>query len=213
LCPYLIPPFDSRRTKAIHSNFPHQYRKCSSNLPFSIFIAVRTYNQAGDTSVSMPLLRHEKIPLCRKDRGLEPQQQHSVNREVGRGIARTGPSSSATRSGDGDARVSPRRSRQQMNLTQTNAAKAAVIPKPSAALTRFSPDPNMPADALHPEFDPHLPLRLRPHTDTTYHQPLRGERGGAYRLNRRLPLRRIDRRAVRSRPGAPIWWGAGAMRS
>ena len=100
-----------------------------------------------------------------------------------------------------------------MNLTQTNAAKAAVIPKPSAALTRFSPDPNMPADALHPEFDPHLPLRLRPHTDTTYHQPLRGERGGAYRLNRRLPLRRIDRRAVRSRPGAPIWWGASAMRS
>jgi len=63
-----------------------------------------------------------------------------------------------------------------MNLTQTNAAKAAVMPKPSAALTRFSPDPNMPADALHPEFQslsPHLPSPsasvLPPTPPTTSH--------------------------------------------
>lgn len=31
----------------------------------------------------MPLLRHEKIPLRGKGRGLESQQQHSVNREGG----------------------------------------------------------------------------------------------------------------------------------
>jgi hypothetical protein len=93
------------------------------------------------------------------------RQQHSVNRKGGGGIARTGPSSSAAKSGDGGARVSPRRSRQQMNLTQTNAANAAVMPKPSAALTRFSPDPNMPADVLHTEFAP-PPLRLRPHTES-----------------------------------------------
>lgn len=31
----------------------------------------------------MPLLRHEKIPLRGKDRGLEPQQQHSVTQGSG----------------------------------------------------------------------------------------------------------------------------------
>lgn len=42
-----------------------------------------------------------------------------------------------------DARASARRARQQTNRAQTNATKAAVMPKPSAALTRFRPDPSI----------------------------------------------------------------------
>lgn len=87
------------------------------------------------------------------------------------------------------------------------------MPKPSAALTRFSPDPNMPADVLfHPESVPHLPSSasvLTPTPPTSHCDSARRKRW-AYRSNRRLPLRRIDRRAVRSRPGAPICWGREA---
>lgn len=166
----------------------------------------------------MPLLPHEKIPLLRRTTttatttshtaaGRQPEYlQLSTAMHGDRGVARTGPSRSAEKSSDGGGPESSPRARQQRNLAQTNATKAAVMPKPSAALTRFSPDPNMAAAAavVAIRVFPHLPSSpvRRPHPPATSRRRRR-----AYRLNRRLPLRRMARRAVRSRPRAPIWRG------
>jgi hypothetical protein len=85
------------------------------------------------------------------------------------------------------------------------------MPKPSAALTRFSPVPNMAAAVAATRVSPHLPSApASPPTPPASHR--QAQEHGAYCLNRRLPLRRIARRAERSRPGAPIWWGRATGR-